>query len=249
MNFLIVIALFFQIISSTEAQLSFDKANQFLKEQDYIHALNAYHQLKETGWKSGPLALNMALAYTQLDSLGKAKAYFLQATDFEQTQSEAKKGLDYVSKKLPQKAAYLPKLPWDYVLENTIKLGTEAWSWLTMIAAYLSLMVIIIYWFVYRENKWVLRSFFASLFLTALLASAAIYTDYVSYRYGKAVMISEQSELKKSGSSEADVISLTFEGYEFTVDFITSKQNENWYYVRMSNGIYGWIPKSDVLLF
>jgi hypothetical protein len=243
------ILLFFQIVSSSQAQLNFDKANQLLQEQDYTAALKAYQELRSTGWVSGPLALNTGLAYAQLDSLGKAKAYFLQASEFEQTREEAQKGLDFVGKKLPQKAAHLPKLPWDYILDATITLGTQAWSWLAMISAYASLLLLALYWFLFRENNWMLRSFWAVLVLTGFLAAAAFYTDYVHFRYGKAVLITQQSDLKKSPDSEAEVVSLTFEGYEFTVDFVTSQENADWIYVRMSNGIYGWIKKSDLLLF
>ncbi len=245
----LVLFLFLQVFPSTQAQLKFDKANQLLKDQDYIGAIHGYKEIIDADWNSGPLFLNIGLAYTQLDSLGMAKAYFLQALEFNDTYEEALKGFEFTVKKLPQKAAYLPKLPWDHVLDWTIKLGTTGWSWLTMIFSYLSLIILIAYWFRLRENKWVLRTLLSTIVLTGFLAFAAFYTDYVNHRYGKAVLIKEQSNLLKNAAEESEVTSITFEGYEFIVDFLNSKNNSDWVYVRMSNGIYGWIPKSDLLIY
>jgi tetratricopeptide (TPR) repeat protein len=245
----VLILLFLQLFQSSQAQLKFDQANQLLKEQDYTGAIKGYKEIIAGDWKSGALFLNIGLAYTQLDSLGMAKAYFLQASKFDETQTEALKGIEYTIKKLPQKAAYLPKLPWDYVLDWTIKLGTTGWSWLTMAFAYITLILLVLYWFLWRGNTWAFRSFLASLLVTAALASSAFYTDYVNYRYGNGVLIKEQSNLLKSPDPEAEVTSITFEGYEFIIDFLNSKNNPDWVYVRMSNGIYGWIPKSDLIIY
>jgi len=245
----VVLFLLFQLFPSTQAQLKFDQANQLLKDQDYTGAIKGYKEIIDADWKSGPLYLNIGLAYTQLDSLGMAKAYFLQAVEFDDTKAEALKGIEYSAKKLPQKAAYLPKLPWDHVLDWTIKLGTTGWSWLTMTFSYLSLIILIAYWFWFRENKWVLRTLLSSIVLTGFLAAAAFYTDYVNNRYGNAVLIKEQSNLLKSTDVESEITSITFEGYEFIVDFSNSKSNPDWVYVRMSNGIYGWIPKSYLLIY
>lgn len=240
---------FFLQLGVSQTQLFFDQGNQRLKEQDYLGAIEQYQQINTDSWQSGALWLNLGLAYTQIDSLGKAKAFYLQALEFDETQKDAQKGLEYVTKKLPQKAASLPKLPWDYVLEWTIKLGSTSWSWLTLVFAYLTLILFVIRLFYFRESKVVIRIIIGILFLTVAFGAAALYTDYVYYRYGKAVLISSQSNLNKTATNDAELVSLAFEGYEFTVDYLTTDQNPDWMYVRMSNGVFGWIKRSDIHVF
>lgn len=235
--------------SISEIQLQFDQGNQRLKEQDYLGAIQHYNQIDTKTWQSGALWLNLGLAYTQLDSLGKAKAYFLNAKKFDATQADAIKSLDYVTKKLPQKAASLPKLPWDYVLEWTIEIGSTTWSWVTLGFAYITLSFFILFLFFKRDSKWILRLCVSSLVLTFAFGGAAMYSDYVHFRYGDAVLVTEQSNLNKVASPDAELVSLAFEGYEFTVDFLKSDGNPDWVYVRMSNGVYGWIKRNDIVIY
>lgn len=248
MIFLAMLFLFFQP-NLSEIQLQFDQGNQRLKEQDYVGAIQHYKQIDPKNWQSGALWLNLGLAYTQLDSLGKAKAYFLNAQKFDATKSDALKSLEYVTKKLPQKAASLPKLPWDYVLEWTIEIGSTTWSWVTLSFTYITLILFVLYLFYKRESKWLLRLFVSAFVLAFAFGSAAIYTDYVHFRYGDAVLVAEQSNLNKVASPDAELVSLAFEGYEFNVDFLKSDGNPDWIYVRMSNGVYGWIKRNDVVIY
>ncbi|TNE72308.1 hypothetical protein EP331_07390 [bacterium] len=240
---------FTQFGSVSDVQLQFDTANQFLKEQDFEQALNIYRTLKQSDFESGALYLNSGLAYTQLDSLGMAKADFLKAQQFDDTREQALEGLSYVTKKLPQKAAALPKMPWDNLLEWTVDSGVVFWLISGSVLLYMSFMILIIYWFKARGNKWVLNAVIASVILSGAFFAAAFYTNYVNVRYGKAVLKVKQSSLFESASTASSVVSLTFEGYEFTVDFTTSQGNPEWVYVRMSNGVFGWIQKQDLIQF
>jgi tetratricopeptide (TPR) repeat protein len=245
--YLVLILFLWQSVS--DVQLKFDKANQLLKEQDFEQALLLYRELKMADFESGALYLNSGLAYTQLDSLGMAKADFLQAADFDDTREQALEGLSYITKKLPQKAAALPKMPWDNLLEWTVESGISFWVILGSVLLYLSFLFLVLYWFKLRDNKWILNLFFGGIFLSAAFFAAAFYTQYVNNRYGKAVLIKNQSTLYEAASSSSSVISLAFEGYEFTVDFTTSAGNPEWVYVRMSNGVFGWIPKQDLIQY
>lgn len=235
--------------SVSDVQLKFDQANQFLKNQEFEQAITMYRELKMAEFESGALYLNSGLAYTQLDSLGMAKADFLQAAEFEDTREQALEGLTYITKKLPQKAAALPKMPWDNLLEWTVESGIYFWMILGSLLLYLSFLFLVLYWFKFRGNRLVLNLLMGGILLTIAFFAAGFYTNYVNSRYGKAVLIKEQSTLYEAASSSSSVISLAFEGYEFTVDFTTSAGNPDWVYVRMSNGVFGWIPKQDLIQY
>ncbi len=245
--FLFMVLLLWQSVS--DVQLKFDQANQFLKNQEFEQAITMYRELKMAEFESGALYLNSGLAYTQLDSLGMAKADFLQAAEFEDTREQALEGLTYITKKLPQKAAALPKMPWDNLLEWTVESGIYFWMILGSLLLYLSFLFLVLYWFKFRGNRLVLNLLMGGILLTIAFFAAGFYTNYVNSRYGKAVLIKEQSTLYEAASSSSSVISLAFEGYEFTVDFTTSAGNPDWVYVRMSNGVFGWIPKQDLIQY
>ena len=66
-------------LSQESPQLLFDRGNDALVAGEYRQALNAYHQLLESNQVSGAMYLNMGISYVRLDSLGKAKYYFLKA--------------------------------------------------------------------------------------------------------------------------------------------------------------------------
>lgn len=235
--------------SVSEVQLKFDQANQLLKEQEFEQAIRMYRELKMAEFESGALYLNSGLAYTQLDSLGMAKADFLKAAEFEDTREQALEGLAYITKKLPEKAAALPKMPWDNLLEWIVESGIYFWMILGTVLLYVSFLLLILYWFKFRGNRLIINLFIVGILLTVAFFAAGYYTNYVKSRYGKAVLIKEQSRLYEAASYSSSVISLAFEGYEFTVDFTTSAGNPDWVYVRMSNGVFGWIPKKDIIQF
>lgn len=238
----------FQTTNINQVQLQFDKANEFLNQQDYQKAILQYREIEKTPYQSGPLYLNMALSYLQLDSLGKAKAYFYKASEFDLTKEEALKGVEYVINNLPQKAARLPKMPWDYILEWTLTLGASVWSLLTVIFLYTSLLLIFVFWFLNRDSNWLIRGSILILLMSIGAGAAALYSEYVLDRYASAVMVVEESEMMSAATESSEMVGISYEGYEFRVDYKLSVGNPDWYYVRMSNGVYGWVRKSELVI-
>ncbi|TYP93434.1 SH3-like domain-containing protein [Fodinibius salinus] len=235
------------VAKSQQPQAVFDRANQQLQSANYSKALSLYKQLEDDNTVSGALFLNMGVAYERVDSLGKAKYYLLKASRFEETESEAKEGLQFVESRFSRQSAVLPKFPWnvavDWLRHN---IGASNILLIGILLLNIGVILYVVRWFV----EWypgLLRIFgLSTVVVSLLLISCSFYTDYVDNRYSKAVMVTEQAPVLENPQQDASLISQSFEGYTFTVDHHRSRKVNQWSYVRMSNGLYGWIQSSDI---
>ncbi|MDZ7716258.1 MAG: hypothetical protein U5J95_08620 [Balneolaceae bacterium] len=248
--FIVAITIPFSCFGQENAQLLFDRANDALKAGNIEEALATYNKLEEQKTISGPLFLNMGISYIEIDSLGKAKYYLLKASRHEETEDEAKKGLEYVENQFSRQSAALPKMPWEKAVDwLRINMGASLLLGIAIILFNMGVILFVANWFFELPfASWIKKSGIglAGLGITIILLS--FYVDYVENRYSDAVMISMQTNVLEKPVSDASVISQAYEGYSFTVDHHKSRKQQGWNYVRMSNGLYGWIPSSEIMI-
>ncbi|MCG8373625.1 MAG: SH3 domain-containing protein [Balneolales bacterium] len=232
------------ITAQPSPQLLFDEANTLLEENEFEEAMAIYHQIEYSGYQSGALFLNMGINAVQLDSLGLAKYYFLKSNDFASTRYSSEIALEYVNSQFSRQSAMLPKLPWDKAVDS-IKDGTGAMGVFVLgfISILISLFLVLSRWFnlwVFKKQPALILSFGA---LSLLLVALAFYVDYVDQRYSEAVIVTAEIQVKQQPDTNADLVSLAYEGYEITIDNLRSENEPNWLYIRLGNGQYGWIER------
>lgn len=237
------------IAQQQNPQLVFDRANQQLEEGNTQQALTLYHQLETDNKLSGALFMNLGVGYVRLDSMGKAKYYFLKARRFEETEQQAIDALDYVENRFSHQSAVLPELPWQKALNW---LGSEVGSatllGIGLLLFNLGIIGFIGYWFISKSSKIWSRSALATIVTGGLIILISFYVNYRHQRYSKAVMITQQANVLEQPQPQATIINQSFEGYTFTVDHQKSNGQNNWSYIRMSNGLYGWIPTKEIMI-
>lgn len=235
------------IAEGQQPQATFDRANQQLQSANYSKALSLYRQLEANNTVSGALFLNLGIAYQRVDSLGKAKYYLLKASRFEETEAQATEALQFVESQFSRQSAVLPKFPWDVAVDwLRHNVGASNILLMGIILLNISIILYVVRWFVKRYPG-LLRIFGLSTVIVSLLfISCSFYADYVGNRYSKAVMVTEQAPVLENPQQDASQVSQSFEGYTFTVDHHRSETANQWSYVRMSNGLYGWIRSSDI---
>lgn len=230
-------------------QARFDEATEHLTAGEYRDALAIYESIADEGFQSGALWLNMGVAYSHLDSLGKAKFYMLRSKQFPETKRMAKESLIYVEERLNRRSAVLPPLPWVRFFENMddtfglrnlflagfLFLNLAAGCWIGT-------------WFHREKSKPLRYSAISSLAVSLFFFVSAIYVQYSADRYGTGVVIERQSQVFERPDPEASPVSTAYEGYELRVDHYASVE-DGWLYVRMQNGIYGWIEEGSTLVF
>lgn len=230
-------------------QAIFDEANDLLSSGQNVQAVNLYRQLEERQDYSGALFLNLGIAYQRMDSLGMSKFYFLKSRKFEETEEEAEQALEYVNTQFSHQSAVLPELPWDiatnWLQEN---IGAKVLLAAGLILFNFGILLFIARWFFLRLPQSVKTISLTIIGIAVTIASLAFYTQYVSYRYSVAVMVTSEASVVETPQGEASLISQAFEGYTFTVDHKRSSTQPDWSYVRMSNGLYGWIPTAEIMI-
>lgn len=230
-------------------QRLFDQANQQLQQGNIPQALTIYQQLENQNQVSGALFLNMGLSYIQMDSMGKAKYYFLKARRFDETESRAEDGLAYVETRFSHQSAVLPELPWQRALDwLSNQIGPTTLLGIGLILFNLGITLFVAAWFMSRSSKWWDRSAIGVAAAGCLIILLSFYTNYRQQRYSRAVMITREANVLEQPDSDAAIVNQAFEGYTFTVDHSKSEEQTNWSYIRMSNGLYGWIPTQEIMI-
>lgn len=231
-------------------QARFDEATFLLEKNEFREALNMYQAIAGDGYSSGALWLNMGVAYTALDSLGMAKYYFLQAANFPETEAEAQDALTYVNERFNRRSAVLPELPWDrffgYLSEQ---IGTKSLFIIAFITLYGAAACIISSWFLPGKSSYLKYTGSTILFISILFFATAWYVHYLDERYGTGVVTDRQQIVYENPDPESVTVSSAYEGYKLKVDFNRSMNNEGWSYVRLENGMYGWIENNSIRVF
>lgn len=235
--------------SQQSPQAVFDEANEQLKAGNYSQAISQYQQLEAQKTVSGALFLNMGISYQRIDSLGMAKYYFMKAARFDETRKQANQAIEYVEAQFSRQSAVLPKLPWD-VATDWLQQNIGAPNLLItgLVFFNVGILLFIAHWFLNWFPIYLKKTGIAFLAISVLITITSFYTSYVGDRYSKAVMINEKVPVLEQPQQEASLVSQAFEGYTFTVDHYRSESHPGWAYVRMSNGLYGWIPDNDILI-
>jgi len=248
---LLIIFVGFSALSHAQQspQAIFDNANEKLEAGNYQQAISLYKNLEADNTVSGALYLNLGISYQRIDSLGKAKYYFMKASNFEETSDKAEQALKFVESQFSRQSAVLPKLPWDVAtawLQDNI--GAENLLIAGIILFNIGVLIFVAHWFLSWHPRYLRLSGLIVIGLSTLIIVSSFYTRYVSERYSKAVMVTQKVPVLEKPQEEASLISQAFEGYTFTVDHYRSRSKPGWSYVRMSNGLYGWIPNSEILI-
>lgn len=245
--------LFFILFSGTALsaqQARFDEATSLLEENQFRDAVSLYKEIARKGNHSGALWLNLGIAYSKLDSLGVSKYYFLRAKEYPETRMKAENALNYVNERFSRQSAVLPQLPWDRFfnfLSDTIGSGGLFISGFVFL--YTGVFFIILSWFRHGFNRPLKLTGFVFSGITLLFFLFGYYLNYIDDRYGTGVISDRQSTVYDQPREESAVISTAYEGYAMKVDFHQSEENEGWYYVRLENGMYGWIDRNSVMVF
>ncbi|MEX0779705.1 MAG: hypothetical protein WD491_01110 [Balneolales bacterium] len=224
----------------------FNRGNFYLEQSKFPEALDIYRNIEQKEYISGPLYLNMAISYVNVDSLGMAKYYFLKAGEYSATKAKGDEGVALIERRLQQQRGTLPRLGWisfNEWLYFDLSVTMVLLSGLLLFN--IGLIFIVAAWFsnFQRSLKYSGVTFFA---IGALLVLFSIIIDSQSKDYNRAVMIEARTSLRSHPSEDNDAVATVYEGYTFTLHQNQSRQYEGWEYIRLSNGLYGWIEEKAI---
>ncbi|MFU8859189.1 MAG: hypothetical protein ACNA8K_02080 [Cyclonatronaceae bacterium] len=236
------------VLAQENPQSLFNEGNYHMEQQRYVDAVQKYREVLALGYESGPLYLNLGISYTHLDSLGLAKYNYLKAKGYRQSRDVAVTGLQHIDMLLSQVRPNLPVLPvaefYDHLYFQT---GSKPFFLLSILMVNLAAAALIITWYSSRFSGW-LRTISVLLLLVSLASLATgFFVDSQASRYARAVLVHNDSVVREQPYIDAPVVASAHIGYTFTIDTHTGRNEENWLYVRLSNGLEGWVPAVGIL--
>ncbi|TVQ12667.1 MAG: hypothetical protein EA364_08245 [Balneolaceae bacterium] len=236
-----------QLQAQGNPQSLFNEGNYHLEQQRYLDAVKKYREITELGFESGPLFLNLGISYTHLDSLGLAKYYYLKALGYRQSRNAAESGLRHVDMLLSQARPNLPVLPVAEFYDRLyFEIGSKPFFLISILLINLAAAAFIVTLFISRFSGW-LRTISILLLLMSLTTLATgLFVDSQASRYSRAILIYNDSVVREQPYIDAPVVASAHIGYTFTVDTRTSHNGDDWLYVRLSNGLEGWVPGKGV---
>jgi tetratricopeptide (TPR) repeat protein len=231
-------------------QSRFDEANSLLEESRYQDAIQVYKSIADEGYDSGALWLNMGIAYSQLDSLGVSKFYLLKAQQYKETEGRAEQALFYVNERFTRQSAVLPPLPWDRFFQAlSDQFGVSGLVYIALFFLYCGVALLIWSWFRFNLNKAIRYSSYSLLGISLLFFLFSLIVNYQNNRYGTGVMVERQGTVYELPREESAAVSTAYEGYKMRVDFKESENEPDWKYIRLENGMYGWVKENNLMVF
>jgi hypothetical protein len=231
-------------------QTDFDEANELAEEMHFLDAMEKYRSIEESGYRSGALFYNMGLVSLYQDSLGLAKSYLLQASTFTDTRQEAREALTVVEQRFERRSAVLPRLPWERVFGQLSEWpGATGIMFFSLILFLLAALVRSAIWLTNRQSVLLNATSWTALALSLLLFATSIYLERLEDRYATGVVITDRSTVYQAPTSDSATVSHVFEGYTMRVDRSRNERDDGWMYVRLENGMTGWIERDPVRTF
>lgn len=233
-------------VHSQSTQARFDNALNLSTSGDNIAAYDSLLAIESDGHRSGKLYYNLGVIATKLDSLSVAKLYFIAASRYSETRPLALEGIQYLDSRFPQRVAELPRLPWEQFfdwLNRTFGISVLYWS--VVAIANIGVLLYMLGWYVGRP-RWLRGAYISATLYVVTFLAVTLYIDSREQRFDDAVIIRGQYALKETPDSNAAVVSQAYEGFSFTVDTKRSAEHPGWLYVRMSNGLFGWLPEGSL---
>jgi tetratricopeptide (TPR) repeat protein len=252
--FISILTLFlsFQAAAAFGQQAAFDRATTLLEEQEYMEAIDHYNKIQQEGDLSGALWLNLGVAYVQLDSLGKAKYYMLKAAEYDETEALAEEALERIENQFSRRSAVLPMLPWDRffnLLDHYF--GSTGLMVIGLLLLNITSGLLLAAWFRPGYKQPLKKLSYASALLTCLFIFFSIFLSLQNSWYDTGVTVEDQATVYDRADINSAVVSTAYEGY--TMRVYTSEKapdtDGEWYYVRLENGLYGWVDQEAILTY
>lgn len=231
-------------------QSRFDAATEQLEDQEYVQAISQYRSIAYDGYVSGALWLNMGVAYARLDSLGKAKYYLLQAREYPETEQLARESLETVNNSFSRRSSVLPLLPWERFIHWADQtFGVTGLMIIGLVLLNTGAGALLAGWFYPGKKTLFNYASIATGGLAILCMGLSIFINLQNEWYGTGVTVEKQTIVYDKPDPQSAEVSTAYEGYTMRVDRRKSSTVDGWHYIRLENGMYGWIEKEKILTF
>ena len=228
-------------------QQVFNRANYVMDQGRVEEAMESYRLILESGYESGPLHLNLALGYLRKDSLGLAVYHLKLSSQFPETRQRADQSFQVVESHLQSRRGTLAVLPL-YAFETWLRSDIGAQKIFVLGIFFLNFAAAFFAWLLLQGNSKKIISYLAlvSLILSIPLLISGSYLHLTSEGYAKAIVISREATIYEDYDTTSEPVGLAYEGFPVTLNQNYKPNYPGWVFVRMSNGLSGWVQHNHL---
>ncbi len=223
--------------------LAFDEGVRRFETDEYAAALESFQTAESSGWESPALYYNMGNTYFRLNQLGRAILYYERARRLEPGDPLILHSLQIARERTVDRFSRVPDPIW-----------TSAWNSLVGTMRPDGLFAVGLLFFLFgiglavqriwsgTPNDWIRRGIVIGLGIGTLLVGAGLFSSSQMASRQHAVVLETSAQITAEPSDRAQPVVLVHEG--LLVE--TLDETDGWAYVRLTNGVTGWVELQAV---
>ncbi len=217
----------------------FIQAYKFYDQENYPAATQEYLRLIEAGIKNHKLYYNLANTYFRNKELGKSILYYKKALKLNPEDEDTRTNLNFVRlfalDKIPKpKKTLLMQLLEEWNINSLSRFLSFFYS--------LSLLLGSSFFFIKKYQK-VLKIFLVSSVFFFILTGIIWFNNFKTVSLAEGVVVVGEVQVR---SGPGEDYTLQFTGHD-GLEVVVEDEKEDWYLVRITTQVKGWIPKNAVL--
>ena len=240
-------ALIIAFVATAQEAEKFQVANQQYQNKEYTKAIENYESiLSSTNSHSAELYFNLANAYYKNNQIGKAIVNYERASKLSPNDPDIKKNLGIIRNEIKDQIESIPpfflKRIWnqfrDLLTASGWAIGSIFFLWIAAVGYYYQVTKKT----VAKRLGNLVRFYKPALILSIGLMVLAILKDHSDAGRKEAILITPAFELKTAPDAKSPAVMQLHEGIKFKV----TDKIEDWYKVKLSDGMEGWLPEDQI---
>lgn len=234
------------ILAQTNAQQTFDKANDAYRKGNYEQAASDYESIiQNQKIASAELYYNLGSSYYKLGKIAPAIYNLEKALLLKPDDEAIKTNLHFAQKMAIDDIKEVSEVGFSKILYNfTSLLSSDNWAWLAVISSLLFLLFFVVYYF--SSLTLVKRIFFIGMFAVLATLFVSIISAFLHKNFDAtirpAIVFAEQTTVKSEPKNNAETVVELHEGTKVFV----KETLDNWKRIQLTDKTEGWI-KTDAI--
>lgn len=242
----IVVLIFFSIsIFANQPDDILKQAEQAYKQKNYTQAIELYNSLIHQNYYSAELYYNLGNAYYKNNQLGKAILFYEKAKKLNPSDNDINHNLKIAYSKTIDKIETKDNFFIEITKNNFLnQLNANALAYTSIVLSFLALITfaLFLYFKPFKKLNLILTLVFSILAFVVYIIGYAAKSSHQEQDFG----IITQKEIKVSNEPLPNSVA-KFKLHEGTKVKVLQK-TDNFYLIRLENGIEGWVNDTSVEL-
>ncbi|MCX7879136.1 MAG: tetratricopeptide repeat protein [Ignavibacteria bacterium] len=225
--------------------LTFTEANESYRHGKFEKAIELYHKILDSGYKSKEIFYNLGNAYYRLKEYHQSILFYERALKIDPTDEDIIYNLQVARLQNIDKIDELPKFFLQSWWETVRDLfNSSTWGLLTLIVFWLSVLNFSLFLIVRSITAKKVVFLIGSVFiLISLLFATLGYSRFDTETNSKhGIIFSLTSYIKSSPEENSTDLFILHRGTKVEI----LDEIGNWFKIKIPNGNIGWIPKKDI---